>query len=43
VSIPLAATPPVGQSVTVEVQVGAVPGEKNTTNNKQSYTAIFTR
>jgi hypothetical protein len=42
-SIPLAGAPPVGQSVTIEVQVSAVPGEKNTANNKQSWTAIFTR
>jgi hypothetical protein len=43
VSIPLGAAPPVGQSVTIEVQVGAVPGEKNVDNNQPSYTAIFTR
>jgi hypothetical protein len=41
VSIPLGRTPPRGQAVTVEVVVGKVPGEKNTDNNRQSYTVLF--
>jgi len=43
VSIPLAEAPPIGTPVTIEVEVGKVPGEKKTDNNSQSYTAIFTR
>jgi hypothetical protein len=43
VSIPLAQAPPIGTPVTIEVEVGKVPGEKKTDNNVQSYTAIFTR
>lgn len=42
-SIPLSATPPVGEPVTIEVVVGKVPGEQKTDNNRQSYTALFTR
>ena len=42
VSIPLAATPPTGRPVTVEVEVGAVPGEENTDNNSESFSAVFT-
>ena len=42
-TIPLGTTPPVGQPVTITAQVAAVPGEKNLTNNKQTYTAIFQR
>src|SRR5205814_449515 len=30
-----------GGTNTVTTQIGAVPGEKNTTNNKSSYTVIF--
>lgn len=43
VTIPLGQAPPTGQSVTIEVAVEGVPGEKKTDNNKQSYTALFTR
>jgi hypothetical protein len=43
VSIPLDRAPPVGQAVTVEATVRAVPGEGKTDNNSQSYTVIFTR
>jgi hypothetical protein len=43
VSIPLAATPPIGQPVTIRVEVKPVPGEKKVDNNKQSFPAIFTR
>jgi len=43
VAIPLGQAPPVGQAVTVEASIAAVPGEKNTDNNKQSYTVIFQR
>jgi hypothetical protein len=43
VTIPLGQAPPTGQSVTIEVAVEGVPGEKKTDNNKQTYTALFTR
>ena len=41
--IPLDQAPPIGVPVTIEVTVEKVPGEEKTDNNKQSYTAIFTR
>jgi hypothetical protein len=41
-SVPLPSLPPTGRPVTITVSVRAVPGEKNTTNNKQTYQAIFT-
>jgi hypothetical protein len=43
VSIPLTQAPPIGTPVTIEVEVGKVPGEEKTDNNVQTYTAIFTR
>ena len=43
VTIPLAATPPLGRAVTIHVNVKAVPGEKKLDNNRASYPAIFTR
>jgi hypothetical protein len=43
VIVPLGSAPPIGQPVTIDVVIEAVPGEKNTTNNKNSYTAIFSR
>jgi hypothetical protein len=43
VEVPLSDQPPTGQSVPITVDVGAVPGEDKTENNKQSYSAIFTR
>ncbi len=43
ISIPLDKAPPIGTPVTIEVEVGGVPGEEKTDNNKQTYTAIFTR
>jgi hypothetical protein len=43
VTIPLAATPPLGRPVTIRVNIKAVPGEKKTDNNRASYPAIFTR
>ena len=43
VTIPLGQSPPVGQAATVTVSIAPVPGEKNTTNNRQQYTVIFTR
>ena len=43
VSIPLGKTPPFGSAVTVDVSIAAVPGEKKTDNNKQSYTILFQR
>jgi hypothetical protein len=42
-SVPLAATPPTGRPVTILVEILPVPGEKNTTNNKGSFAAVFTR
>jgi hypothetical protein len=41
VNVPLAATPPTGSPVTIQVQTLPVPGEKNTTNNKASFPAVF--
>jgi hypothetical protein len=43
VSVPLRKTPPIGRPVTIEVQILGVPGEKNVANNRQSFTALFTR
>jgi hypothetical protein len=43
VTIPLAATPPLGRAVTIRVNIKAVPGEKKIDNNRASYPAIFTR
>src|SRR4051812_28901305 len=43
VSIPVKKTPPTGQAVPITVEVQPVPGEKKTDNNKQTYSAIFTR
>lgn len=43
VSIPLAQAPPIGTPVTIETSVERVPGEEKVDNNRQSYTAIFTR
>jgi hypothetical protein len=42
-SIPLAATPPTGLPVTIKVEAIAVPGEKNTTNNRAEFSAVFTK
>jgi len=42
-SIPLDQAPPIGTPVTIEVTVEKVPGEENTDNNRQTYSAIFTR
>ena len=42
-TIPLAQAPPIGTPVTIEVSVARVPGEEKVDNNRQSYTAIFTR
>lgn len=43
VDIPITNQPPTGQNVPISVAIAAVPGEKQTDNNKASYTAIFTR
>jgi len=43
VAVPLGQAPPIGQAVTINVEVLPVPGEKNTTNNSQDYPAIFDR
>lgn len=41
ISVPLTTAPPANTPVKIEVEVKAVPGEKDTTNNKQSYDALF--
>ena len=43
VSIPLAAAPPTGRPVTITVQIVGVPGEKNLSNNKGTFAAVFTQ
>lgn len=43
VSIPLGTAAPTTGAVTVTATVDKVPGEMNTTNNKQRYTVLFTR
>lgn len=43
VSIPLSQAPPIGTPVTIDVAVERVAGEEKVDNNRQSYTAIFTR
>ena len=42
-TIPLTQAPPIGTPVTIEVSVARVPGEEKVDNNRQSFTAIFTR
>ena len=42
-SVPLRQAPPIGTPVTIEVSVEKVPGEEKVDNNRQTYTAIFTR
>ncbi|MBA3301096.1 MAG: hypothetical protein H0T15_04435 [Thermoleophilaceae bacterium] len=43
VSVPLAEAPPIGKPVEITVEIAAVPGEKKTENNKQTYNAVFSR
>jgi hypothetical protein len=43
VAVKLDEPPPVGQAITIKVDVLPVPGEKNTENNSQSFPAIFRR
>lgn len=43
VNIPLGAAPPAGVPTTLTVSIAKVPGEKTVTNNRSSYTVIFTR
>jgi hypothetical protein len=43
VSLTIEEQPPTGQNVPVNVEVEPVPGEEKTDNNKQTFTAIFTR
>jgi hypothetical protein len=43
VSIPLGQSPPIGEAVTLTVEVLPVNGEKNTSNNNASYPALFVR
>jgi hypothetical protein len=42
VSLPLAADPPTGRPLTVEVQAVGVPGEKNLDNNVGEFAVVFT-
>jgi hypothetical protein len=42
-TIALTKTPPIGTPVTLTVEILPVPGEKTKDNNKQTYTAFFTR
>ena len=43
VPVPVRQQPPTGQNVPIVVDVEAVPGEEKTDNNKQTFSAIFTR
>jgi hypothetical protein len=43
VAVPLGQAPPLSSAVTITVEVLPVPGETNTTNNSQDYSALFTR
>lgn len=43
VEVPLGQAPPIGTPATITVEVLKVPGEEKTDNNKQEYTALFTR
>jgi hypothetical protein len=43
VAIPLGQAPPIGQPVTIAVEVLRVPGESNTANNSATYPALFVR
>ena len=43
VNVPLAETPPIGDSVDITVRVEPVPGEEKTDNNEATFTAIFSR
>ena len=43
VEVPLGQAPPLSSAVTITAEVLPVPGEKNTTNNSQDYSALFTR
>ena len=43
VTIPLDEQPPTGQNLPITVEAQPVPGEKKTDNNKNEYSAIFTR
>jgi hypothetical protein len=42
-TVTLSSTPTPGQPVTIEVNVLPVPGEKNLTNNKATFQAVFVR
>jgi hypothetical protein len=43
VAVPLGQAAPLSAAVTITVEVLPVPGEKNTTNNSQDFSALFTR
>ena len=42
-NVPLAETPPIGETVDITVRVEPVPGEEKTDNNEATFTAIFSR
>ena len=39
--VEITALPPAGTAAELTVRVGGVPGEKNTDNNRQTYTILF--
>jgi hypothetical protein len=43
VNIPIGQTPPIGEVTTLTVSIAKVPGETKLTNNKSSYTIIWSR
>jgi hypothetical protein len=43
VNVPLAETPPLGETVEITVRIEPVPGEEKTDNNEAAFTAIFSR
>lgn len=43
VAVPLGQAPPLGAAVTITVSVLPVPGEENTANNSQDFSALFSR
>lgn len=43
VDIPLRQAPPIGVPVKIDISVEPVPGEEDASNNKKTYSAIFTR
>jgi hypothetical protein len=43
VAIPLAQTPPIGTPLTLTAAIAPVPGEKVLSNNKLTFTVVFSR